>query len=583
MNRKNPSYQYQKITTTSKTVKVPQQNRITTQSRTVTTKTTTNSRITETKPKITVTELNSKNVQYARCNKCGKLKYSLNQKEIINETGGWSRKTDITKSVSKYDKYNQAAKTKCSVCGKIKTQCICGKDRKSTSVTTTVAKRSVNAGKIDLTPKFKINLDPEKIRKAVEEQKRINEEQKRQKESRTHKVEERVNRFTKEENYTYNKTSERRIRDEDLCHCGDENCKHEEDLMKKRREEELRRAKLMEEQRLKRIEEERIRKQKLEEEERRRKLEEERKKREEEEKRRRLEEERRRQEEERKRKLEEAKRKQEEEERRRKLEEERKRRQEEEERRRKEAERKRQEEERKRRLEEEKRRKLEEERREEENQKRIYEQLQFKDVPVKTFYMEYIQKRYKYADVPFPERSSYTVNITSDIVNTSSNMNMNVTNMTNINNNENILIQNAHSSSCQSEHLLCPGCGRMTLCQNKSNIQAMSQNDQNVQIEENQQQGQYIQNMTEVQQKEMICPECQNCSKCPGCGRMTYSENKSNIQTTSQNIAMKQEECICPDCQKCSGSDNAQTISQMLKLMFKIKMFKALKMNRMFL
>ena len=127
---------------------------------------------------------------------------------------------------------------------------------------------------------------------------------------------------------------------------------------------------------------------------------------------------------------------------------------------------------------------------------------------------------------------------------------MNVTNMTNINNNENILIQNAHSSSCQSEHLLCPGCGRMTLCQNKSNIQAMSQNDQNVQIEENQQQGQYIQNMTEVQQKEMICPECQNCSKCPGCGRMTYSENKSNIQTTSQNIAVQQDECICPDCKK---------------------------------
>ena len=45
MNKKNTSYQYQKITTTSKTVKVPQQNRITTQSRTVTTKTTTNSRI----------------------------------------------------------------------------------------------------------------------------------------------------------------------------------------------------------------------------------------------------------------------------------------------------------------------------------------------------------------------------------------------------------------------------------------------------------------------------------------------------------------------------------------------------------
>ena len=173
MNRKNPSYQYQKITTASKTVKVPQQNKITTQSRTVTT---TTSRITETKPKITVTELKSKSVP--RCNKCGKLKYSLNQKQIINETGGWSRKTDnTTKSVSKYDKYNQASKVKC-ICGKIKAQCICGKDRRSTSVTTTVTKRSVNAGKIDLTPKFKINLNPEKIRKALEEQKRINEEQK---------------------------------------------------------------------------------------------------------------------------------------------------------------------------------------------------------------------------------------------------------------------------------------------------------------------------------------------------------------------------------------------------------------------
>ena len=144
MNRKNPSYQYQKITTTSKIVKVPQLNSITTQGRTVSI---TNSSITETKPKITVTELNSKNVQYARCNKCGKLKYSLNQKEIINETGGWSRKTDITKSVSKYDKYNQAAKTKCSVCGKIKTQCICGKDSKSTSIITTITKGSVKLEK----------------------------------------------------------------------------------------------------------------------------------------------------------------------------------------------------------------------------------------------------------------------------------------------------------------------------------------------------------------------------------------------------------------------------------------------------
>ena len=61
----------------------------------------------------------------------------------------------------------------------------------------------------------------------------------------------------------------------------------------------------------------------------------------------------------------------------------------------------------------------------------MYEQLQFKDVPVKTFHMEYIQKRYKYANVPFPERNSYTIHITSD-ANSCSNMNMNITNMTNV-------------------------------------------------------------------------------------------------------------------------------------------------------
>ena len=68
---------------------MPQLNSITTQGRTVSIS---NSSITETKPKIAVTELNNKNYQYAKCNKCGKLKYSLNQKQIINETGGWSRK-----------------------------------------------------------------------------------------------------------------------------------------------------------------------------------------------------------------------------------------------------------------------------------------------------------------------------------------------------------------------------------------------------------------------------------------------------------------------------------------------------------
>ena len=63
---------------------------------------------------------------------------------------------------------------------------------------------------------------------------------------------------------------------------------------------------------------------------------------------------------------------------------------------------------------------------EEEQRRRIYEQLQFKDVPVKTFYMEYVQRKYKNADVPFPERSSYNVNVTQDMVNTYSQMNTNV-------------------------------------------------------------------------------------------------------------------------------------------------------------
>ena len=255
--QKSGTYHYQKITTTTRTVRNPTQNNYSTQNRTVTT--TTNSR-TVNKPTITVTELNSKTVQYAKCNKCGKLKYSRDQKQIINEQGGWSKRTDITtKSVNKYDKYNKAAHAKC-ICGKMHTDCTCGKSHRSTSITI-MEKRSLNAGNVDLTPKVKINLNPEKIRKAVEEQKRIAEEEKRKKESRTHKVEQKAKAVSREENYTYNKKIERTIRDEDICHCGDENCKkNEESLMRKKKEEEQRRAKLMEEQRLKRLEEEKRRK-----------------------------------------------------------------------------------------------------------------------------------------------------------------------------------------------------------------------------------------------------------------------------------------------------------------------------------
>jgi hypothetical protein len=156
------------------------------------------------------------------------------------------------------------------------------------------------------------------------------------------------------------------------------------------------------------------------------------------------------------------------------------------------------------RLERERKRRLEEEKRireEEENQKRIIEPLQFKDIPLKTFYTEYIQKKYKYAEVPFPERRSYTIHITSD--------------MTNMNNNENIIIQNDQTQSCQSENMLCPGCGRMTFCQNKSDVQAMSQNCENV--------------------------------------NMNISQNQNNIQSSEveKNIeSIQQDECICPDCKK---------------------------------
>ena len=118
-----------------------------------------------------------------RCNKCGKYKYARTKKITTYETGTYTKKTQIDQ-----------------------------KKRNTYSKTTTVPKRSSNLqGNLDLTPKVKVKLDPEKIRKAVEEQKRINEEQKRQKESRTHKVEERINRFSKEENYTYNRTTDRNI------------------------------------------------------------------------------------------------------------------------------------------------------------------------------------------------------------------------------------------------------------------------------------------------------------------------------------------------------------------------------------
>ena len=300
MSKRSTRYQYQ---TTTKTI----QSQITAPRIDYTQKTKT---VTVSNPskgtkreKIEAAYRNNKDVDFFKCNKCGKLKYSIHEKHTTKEGGSWSRRTDITevsrtakvrsftedKRFEKYAKYNQASQTLCK-CGKIKTKCICNKKDRNISVTSTSKKRSdYMTGEIDLTPKVKINLNPEKIRKAVEEQKRIAEEDKKRRERRSIQTEENVKRYTKEEKYNYNKTKERHVNEDDLCHCGEEGCIscHDEDLIRKKREEELKRAKLIEQQRLKRIEEERIKRIKIEEEERRRREEEERRRREEERRRRR--------------------------------------------------------------------------------------------------------------------------------------------------------------------------------------------------------------------------------------------------------------------------------------------------------
>ena len=237
MNQKSGTYQYKKITTTT------------------TTRTVSNNPINKAnagesqKGKIDMNILKNENVEFYKCNKCGKFKYRIGAKKITHETGSFTRKTELTeiekRSLEKYAKYNMASKTACPVCGNPRTKCVCKKNR-STSVSTVLNKRSAQGGPVDLTPKFKIDLNPEKIRKALEEQKRLAEEQRRKKESKTHKVEENVRRVIKEEKYTYDKKKERNIKEEDLCHCGDENCevnieirkkKEMEEMMKKRREE----------------------------------------------------------------------------------------------------------------------------------------------------------------------------------------------------------------------------------------------------------------------------------------------------------------------------------------------------------
>ena len=70
----------------------------------------------------------------------------------------------------------------------------------------------------------------------------------------------------------------------------------------------------------------------------------------------------------------------------------------------------------------------------------------YKDTEIKTFYMGNVQQKYKVADQPFPERSTFTINIKDERI-----VNDNYNSESNINTNYN----NIHNS-------LCPGCGRMT-------------------------------------------------------------------------------------------------------------------------
>ena len=107
--------------------------------------------------------------------------------------------TEINRKTRSYEKYGTTTNPKCT-CGKDHSNCICGKGQYS--VTTTVTKRSDNVkGQIDLTPKLKINLTPDKIRKAVEEQRRIAEEDKKRRANRTINIntEENSRRYVKEE------------------------------------------------------------------------------------------------------------------------------------------------------------------------------------------------------------------------------------------------------------------------------------------------------------------------------------------------------------------------------------------------
>ena len=147
MSRKPGNYQYQKITTTTRTVTLPNKNKYSEERKTIST---TNS-LGGSRAKVDLNTLNkSENIQFFKCNRCGKLKYNINEKQTSLETGSWSKRsemTEINRKTRSYEKYGTATNPKCT-CGKDHSNCICGKGQYS--LTTTVTKRSDNVkGQID--------------------------------------------------------------------------------------------------------------------------------------------------------------------------------------------------------------------------------------------------------------------------------------------------------------------------------------------------------------------------------------------------------------------------------------------------
>ena len=256
----------------------------------------------------------------------------------------------------------------------------------------------------------------------------------------------------------------------------------------------------------------------------------------------------------------------------------------------------------KRRQEEEERIKIEEEIQEKEAVKienKEYQTMLVKNVPLKTFYSEYIQKKYDYENETFPERKSGFINIISSRTNTSSNINKNSIQGMNIYNSENLIlqnnnIQNSLIKSSQSEFMACPGCGRMTSSQFKSgmqnctckfknvsqkeksintyqegNFQAQQNqiyenNAQNTEFNENEQNEQYNirkQYYMENEQNEQIE---QNMMKeqydqngqyylnemCNQNEQIEYNlENEQGEnQQLVQNFMAQKRECLCPEC-----------------------------------